>query len=274
MADNITAPGAGAVLATDEIGGVHWPFSRLAFGPDGTSTRVADADGARLPVAIGGTLPAFAATPTVNIGTAPTINVAGPLTDAQLRATAVPVSLTGQSVAITGTVAVTGPLTDAQLRAAAVPVSGTFWQATQPISAASLPLPTGAATSAAQTTGNNSLASIDGKLAALEGGRAPVAVQTLATTTRAYAYADGQRITTSGTGQVRSTAIAASEILVHASVRGFIRVGDSSVAATVGAGSIPLGADEKFHLRITSGQFVSFIRDGATDGSLTIMPVA
>lgn len=31
-----------------------------------------------------------------------------------------------------------------------VPVSGTFWQATQPVSAASLPLPTGAATSAKQ----------------------------------------------------------------------------------------------------------------------------
>jgi hypothetical protein len=30
--------------------------------------------------------------------------------------------------------AVTGPLTDAQLRASAVPVSGTFWQATQPVS--------------------------------------------------------------------------------------------------------------------------------------------
>lgn len=41
---------------------------------------------------------------------------------------------------------VTGPLTDAQLRATAVPVSGTFWQATQPISAAALPLPAGAAT--------------------------------------------------------------------------------------------------------------------------------
>lgn len=42
------------------------------------------------------------------------------------------------------------PLTDAQLRATAVPVSGTFWQATQPISAAALPLPDGAATSANQ----------------------------------------------------------------------------------------------------------------------------
>lgn len=46
------------------------------------------------------------------------------------------------------------------------PVSGTFWQATQPVSAASLPLPTGASTSAKQDTGNTSLASIDGKIPA------------------------------------------------------------------------------------------------------------
>ena len=50
------------------------------------------------------------------------------------------------TVAVSGSVAVTGPLTDTQLRATAVPVSGTFFQATQPVSAASLPLPTGAAT--------------------------------------------------------------------------------------------------------------------------------
>lgn len=49
------------------------------------------------------------------------------LTDAQLRATAVPISLA------------TAPTT---------PVTGTFFQATQPVSAASLPLPTGAATEA------------------------------------------------------------------------------------------------------------------------------
>jgi hypothetical protein len=65
--------------------------------------------------------------------------VSGPLTDTELRASAVPVS---------------GPLTDTQLRATAVPVSlsgsvpvtGTFWQTTQPVSLASAPLPTGAAT--------------------------------------------------------------------------------------------------------------------------------
>lgn len=33
-----------------------------------------------------------------------------------------------------GVLAVSGPLTDAQLRASAVPVSGTFWQVTQPVS--------------------------------------------------------------------------------------------------------------------------------------------
>ena len=80
-----------------------------------------------------------------------------------------------------GSITVDGPLTDAQLRAAVVPVSdgggsltvdGAFFQATQPVSAASLPLPTGAATSALQTTGNTSLSNIDGKLpAALVGGR-------------------------------------------------------------------------------------------------------
>jgi hypothetical protein len=72
----------------------------------------------------------------------------GGLTDAQLRATPVPVS---------GTVTASGPLTDAQLRASRVPVdgsgvtqpvSGTFFQATQPVSAASLPLPSGASTEA------------------------------------------------------------------------------------------------------------------------------
>lgn len=45
-----------------------------------------------------------------------------------------------------------------------VAVTGTFWQATQPVSAASLPLPTGAATSALQTTGNTTLSAISGQL--------------------------------------------------------------------------------------------------------------
>lgn len=79
--------------------------------------------------------------------------------------------------------AVTGPATNEQLRATPLPVTvpfptnqlvtifnptlavtGTFWQTTQPVSAASLPLPTGASTAALQSTGNAALASIDSKL--------------------------------------------------------------------------------------------------------------
>ena len=150
MPDNVTAPAGGVSFATDEIGGVHFPYAKLAWGADNQVVAVAEADAARL----------------------------------------------------------------------------------------------------------------------------PVAVPTLATTTRTYGFGTGQRLTTVGVGQVRSTAINAGEVLLHASVRGFFRVGDNTVAASVGAGSIPLESGEKFHLRITPGQFVSFIRDGATDGSLTIMPVA
>lgn len=84
-------------------------------------------------------------------------------------------SLASIDTKLTSPLVVTGPLTDTQLRASAVSVSvsnfpasqavtGTFFQATQPISAASLPLPSGASTSALQTTGNTSLSSIDTKL--------------------------------------------------------------------------------------------------------------
>lgn len=150
MPDNVTAPAIGLAFATDEVAGVHWPYAKLAFGGDGSAVVLADADGARL----------------------------------------------------------------------------------------------------------------------------PVAVPAVATTTRAYAWNTGQRIGTAGVGAVRSAAVLAAEVLLHASGRGFVAVGDATVVATVGAGSIPLEAGEKFHLRITAGQFISFIRDGAADASLTIMPVA
>ena len=93
-----------------------------------------------------------------------TLTVTGPLTDAQLRASAVPVSgpLTDTQLRASA-VPVSGPLTDTQLRASAVPVSGTVTAVTGgltdtqlrasavPVSAASLPLPA----NAAQETGGN-----------------------------------------------------------------------------------------------------------------------
>jgi hypothetical protein len=53
-----------------------------------------------------------------------TVTASGPLTDTQLRATALPVSGT-VTVSSAPTTAVTGPVTDTQLRATALPVSGT-----------------------------------------------------------------------------------------------------------------------------------------------------
>lgn len=66
MADNITAPATGEVFATDDIGGIQYPRTKIGFGVDGSYVDVSS--GAPLPVTLG-------------------------LTDAQLRATAVPVSL-------------------------------------------------------------------------------------------------------------------------------------------------------------------------------------
>ncbi|HND56494.1 MAG TPA: hypothetical protein PLV92_28945, partial [Pirellulaceae bacterium] len=46
MADNVTAnPGSGgAILATDEIGGVHYPRSKVAHGADGSAIDVSEAN--------------------------------------------------------------------------------------------------------------------------------------------------------------------------------------------------------------------------------------
>lgn len=161
-------------------------------------------------VSVSGTF--FQATQPVSI--AASVAVTGPLTDTQLRASAVPVSLTSTTVTNTvatsdshttaaaplsvrlsdgaafytatggggggnlatsakGTTAAGSPTsenTDANTQSlhtkivnTSIPVTGTFFQATQPISAAALPLPTGAST---ETT----LAALNGKFSALGQG--------------------------------------------------------------------------------------------------------
>ena len=97
MADNVGyTPGVGATVAADEIAGVLHQRVKIGIGADGSATDVSAAN----------PMPVTASTPLdVTVGNFPASQ------------------------------AVTGPLTDAQLRAAAVPVS-----------AAALPLPSGAAT--------------------------------------------------------------------------------------------------------------------------------
>lgn len=158
MADNIpVTAGVGTSVATDEIGGAHYQRVKVTFGVDGAAADVSAST--PLPVAIQGALGAvsisnFPATQPISgtVGVSGSVAVTGTFWQATQ-----PVSGT---VGISGTVPVSGPLTDTELRASALPVSGTFWQATQPVSAASLPLPTGAAT---QTT----LASLEALLTTL-----------------------------------------------------------------------------------------------------------
>lgn len=107
------------------------------------------------------------------------VAVTGPLTDAQLRATPVPISGTvtitdgsgavnvivdsGVVTTITNVVHVddnSGTLSIDD-GAGSITVDGTFFQATQPVSAASLPLPTGAATLAEQQNQTTALQIID-----------------------------------------------------------------------------------------------------------------
>lgn len=76
----------------------------------------------RMPASLGQKAKA-ASFPVVIASDQDALAVTGPLTDAQLRAVAVPVS---------GTVTASGPLTDAQLRAVPVPVSGTV-SVTEPV---------------------------------------------------------------------------------------------------------------------------------------------
>jgi hypothetical protein len=51
MADNLdVTPGSGATIATDDIGGVHFPISKVAFGAEGAATSVDPAN----PLPVGG----------------------------------------------------------------------------------------------------------------------------------------------------------------------------------------------------------------------------
>ena len=67
------------------------------------------------------------------------------------------------------------PISDA---GSSITVDGTFWQATQPVSAASLPLPTGASTSANQTTIIGHLDGVEGLLTITDGNHALVCAPT------------------------------------------------------------------------------------------------
>lgn len=124
MADNGTAA-AGPTIAWDDIGGVAYQRVKLTFGVDGVATDVSTSN--KLPV---------------DVGTVPVTGTFYQATQPVSIATAVPVTDNGGSLTVDGTVTANAG-------------TGTF-----AISAASLPLPTGAAT---ETT----LSAINAKFSAL-----------------------------------------------------------------------------------------------------------
>ena len=123
MADNTVvsaAVGVGATLAADDIGGVLYPRSKITIGIDG----VTDGDvSATNPLPVTGTVTANLGATDNAVLDAIAASVAGTLTVGSH-----PVTNAGTfavQVSSAPTTAVTGPLTDTQLRATDVPVSGT-----------------------------------------------------------------------------------------------------------------------------------------------------
>lgn len=128
-------------------------------------------------------------------------------------------------------------------------------------SAAPAPISLGAALPA----GTNNIGDVD-----------VLTVPAVASTTREYVFASGVTVTAGASTSRTASGITAAEIMLHnaGTVRAYFRTGNSAVNATVDALSIPLEPGEKFHKRITSGDYVAAIRDGASDCAIRILPVA
>lgn len=141
------------------------------------------------------------------------------------------------------------------------PVSGTFFQATQPVSASSLPLPTGAATSALQTTGNTSLSSI-----ASSTGNIPVQGQALSAASMPVVLPAAQITTltpptsvtvTQATGSNLHTQVDASALPSGAATSSLQTTGNTSLATiatnTANAGTPVVSGTVTANIGTTNG---------------------
>jgi len=85
-------------------------------------------------------------------------------------------------------------------------------------------------------------------------------------------YGVGTKLAVTSASAV-SGAIAATEVMIHATARCFIKAGSAPTAVDSGD-SIPLEAGEKFVMRITSGHKIAAVRSSSdADGSIYIIPV-
>jgi hypothetical protein len=145
-----------------------------------------------------------------------------------------------------------------------MPVDGSA--VTQPVSAASLPLPSGASTSALQTTGNTSLGSIDTKLPSpIITGLFPV--DTLATPTRMVPHA----LTSVSTSVVLLAGT--RRVSVDVSVNAVLRINaiasvPANGTALADAIAIPAGVTKDFD--VPASTTLHFVRDATADGTIRI----
>jgi hypothetical protein len=129
MANNFTAnPGAGGVtFASDDVAGAHYPISKIAYGAEDSATIMNEKFA---------TEATLAALQTIENAIKTAVEAINAKTTAvNTGAIAGTVALDAPTLAALESITAVGPLTNTELRASAVPVS-----------AASLPLPTGAAT--------------------------------------------------------------------------------------------------------------------------------
>ena len=174
---------------------------------------------------------AVSGTVTANIGT-----TNGLALDTSVNSLLKPASTLAAVTAITNTVTVKADTLANQPNA--LKVDGSL--VTQPISAASLPLPTGASTSAIQTTMQASLSSLDSK--------SPVLGQALATASVPVVLTAAQITALTTTNQPTSIT---SKVL-NVAVTGTFTASDAVVAAPIGDGTLVSGAS-------TAGSIVSIV---------------
>jgi len=161
-----TVNGSVSVLnfpATQPVSGTFWqsiqPVSGTVTANAGSGTFTVDASGHTVPVS--GTF--FQATQPISAASLPLMT--GAATAAKQPALGIAGTPSSDVLTVQGATSMTPLKVDGS--GVTQPVSGTFWQTTQPVSLvtlpapASLPLPTGAATLAAQSTGNTALSTIN-----------------------------------------------------------------------------------------------------------------
>lgn len=135
-------------------------------------------------------------------------------------------------------------------------VTGTFFQATQPVSAAALPLPSGAATSANQATEIASLASIDNKTPVLGQALAAASQPVVLTATQLSTLTPLTSVTTSSTDLTSSGSITTQNL---------VPAGTATASSSVSTGA--MNGQTTMTIQVTGTYTGALSLQGTIDGT-------